>query len=177
MYPELPLAPRLVCSKTGWWGPMVESDASTIDHVRMELTRLAALLVTPEQSNPVPQLPSSPHNLHEKASRLYRERRARDLAFGDHASLVGEPTWDILLDLFIAHEGGQAISISSACLASCGSPTTGLRHINALCDRGLTARSADPSDRRRVFLGLTPAGLALMKACLKKMTVPRCSRK
>ena len=37
----------------------------------------------------------------------------------------------------------------------CRPPTTALRHIRTLTDRGLVERQADPHDGRRVFIALT----------------------
>lgn len=91
----------------------------------------------------------------------YRTRRSRDALFKTEG-LFSEPAWDILLDLFIAYVGGKTISISSACIASCVPQTTALRWIDALESAGFVGRYADPKDRRRSLLKLTPVGLNLM---------------
>lgn len=51
-----------------------------------------------------------------KAQAIYRFRRRRDRAFDD--GLFADPSWDILLDLFIAGKQGQRVSVSSACVSS-----------------------------------------------------------
>lgn len=69
--------------------------------------------------------------------------------------LFGEPAWDMLLDLFIAHHEGKRISVSSACIASGGSATTALRWLSRLEALGLIVRVGDSADRRRIFIELT----------------------
>jgi DNA-binding MarR family transcriptional regulator len=61
-----------------------------------------------------------------------------------------------LLDLFVAGEEGQRISISSCCIAAAVPPTTALRWIGMLKKRGLIQEVVDPSDGRRKWLSLTP---------------------
>lgn len=86
----------------------------------------------------------------------YRARRRRDVAFGQDGALFGDPAWDILLDLFAAWLDGKRVSISSACIAAAVPPTTGLRYLGMLEDRGLIERDPDPHDRRRSFVRVTP---------------------
>jgi hypothetical protein len=72
------------------------------------------------------------------------------------ADLFADPARDILLDLFVAGEEGQRISISSCCIAAAVPPTTALRWIGMLKKRGLIQEVVDPSDGRRKWLSLTP---------------------
>lgn len=99
------------------------------------------------------------------ARRIYGGRRHRDKVFAG-LELFGEPSWDVLLDLFIACETGRNVAVSSACIGSASPPTTGLRHIEALQDRGLVERLPDPDDGRRIWLRITPCGRDLMLRCL-----------
>lgn len=92
------------------------------------------------------------------AIRIYRARRARARCFPDHADLFGEPAWDVLLDLYIAGERGEQVSVSSVGVAADVPSTTALRWIGMLTERGLIERSADGRDGRRKFLALTAAG-------------------
>jgi DNA-binding MarR family transcriptional regulator len=87
-------------------------------------------------------------------------RRLRDKSLGD---IFGEPAWDMLLDLFIANDRGQEVSISSLCHAAAAPATTALRWINVLEERGLIVRQRDPNDGRRVWLMLTPETLEKMQ--------------
>ncbi|UYY57033.1 winged helix DNA-binding protein [Sphingomonas sp. S2-65] len=96
----------------------------------------------------------------ELASRIYDARRARDTCFSGHSDLFGEPGWDILLDLFIAGERGRKVSVSSCCIAAAVPPTTALRWIGTLSERGLIEQTPDVKDSRRRFVALTPAAKA-----------------
>ena len=96
-------------------------------------------------------------NLLELARHAYWLRRQRAQIFGC-ADLFGEPAWDILLDLYIAQGDGKAVSVSSACIGSASPPTTGLRWLAALADKGLILREPDAHDHRRIMVRLTAEG-------------------
>lgn len=83
----------------------------------------------------------------------YEERRRRNGYFDE--GLFGEPTWDILLDLFSSQVIGRRISVSSACIASCVPQSTALRWLQVMIDRGLIERVPDPVDGRRAWLHLS----------------------
>lgn len=95
------------------------------------------------------------------ARKTYALRRKRAAIFGN-ADLFGEPAWDILLDLFIAHGEDKPVSVSSACIGSAAPATTGLRWLAVLADEGLILRESDPQDQRRVLVRLSPSGLTAM---------------
>lgn len=95
------------------------------------------------------------------ARKVYSLRRKRSLVFGNH-ELFGEPAWDILLDLYIAEDEGKPVSVSSACIGSASPPTTGLRWLGILAEKGLIVREHDPEDQRRVLVRLTDKGLQAM---------------
>jgi len=69
--------------------------------------------------------------------------------------LLGEPAWDMLLDLFQQYAGGAKVSVSSLCIASGCPQTTALRYIAALEDAGLVRRVPSQADKRVVFVELT----------------------
>jgi hypothetical protein len=96
------------------------------------------------------------------ARKAYSLRRRRSAIFGN-AELFGEPAWDILLDLYIAHAEGKDVSVSSACIGSAAPATTGLRWLGVLAEEGLILRESDPADNRRVMVRLTPAGISAME--------------
>jgi hypothetical protein len=96
------------------------------------------------------------------ARKAYALRRKRAAIFGN-PDLFGEPAWDILLDLFIAHAEGKPVSVSSACIGSAAPATTGLRWLGVLADEGLILRENDADDHRRVLVRLSSAGLAAME--------------
>ena len=91
----------------------------------------------------------------------YAARRRRDRFLP--ADLVGEPAWDILLDLYIAWKRGHAVSTSSACLGAHVPATTALRWLQVLQDRGLIDRYGDERDQRRTLVRLTRQGIGVLE--------------
>lgn len=99
------------------------------------------------------------------ARQLYAERRRRDRFFpGD---LFGEPSWDILLDLFVAGREERRVPTTSACIGANVPPTTALRWLRILEARGLVEREGDRRDGRRTFVCLTAQGVAMMEEFLR----------
>jgi len=96
------------------------------------------------------------------ARQAYALRRKRADLFGN-PELFGEPAWDILLDLYIAHGEAKPVSVSSACIGSAAPATTGLRWLGVLADEGLVVRENDPEDHRRVLVRLTRKGITAME--------------
>lgn len=120
-------------------------------------TRVVALQsqVTPVGHNPISPL--------QRAKDYYRKRRLREQWF-ENPHLFADPAWDILIDLFIASEEGQQISVSSACIASGVPASTALRWIKILEDTGHIARHQDPSDARRIFISLSERSVTTVRA-------------
>ncbi|MFB0611006.1 winged helix DNA-binding protein [Aurantiacibacter poecillastricola] len=100
------------------------------------------------------------YNLAQKAREEYQRRRSR----AEHlpASILAEPAWDMLLELFQQHAGGAKVSTKSLCIASCCPTTTALRYISELEDAGLVHRTASEYDKRVTFIGLTEEGVLAM---------------
>ena len=96
---------------------------------------------------------------------LYDLRRRRDEQFGDDLFL--DPSWDILLDLYVSKHNKKRISVTSACIASAAAPTTALRYIGMLEQRGLVKRYADPLDARRSFLDLSEEACEKMESIFR----------
>ena len=88
-----------------------------------------------------------------------RRLRARFLP----ADLFGEPTWDILLDLYVATQENRPVPTTSACIGADVPPTTALRWLRILEARGLVEREEDGRDGRRTFVRLSEQGLAAME--------------
>lgn len=105
------------------------------------------------------------------ARQLYSMRRRRDAAFEGH-DLLGEPGWDILLDLFIGELEGARIQVSSVCLDAGVPSTTILRWLSRLEGDGLIYRAADNIDGRRRFVRLTDEGRQLMQKALAAIGHP-----
>ena len=117
--------------------------------------------ITPSDQTASVRPPHPGHSHLALARKTYALRRKRAAIFGN-PDLFGEPAWDILLDLYIAHGEGKQVSVSSACIGSAAPATTGLRWLSVLADQGLVVRENDPEDHRRVLVRLTRAGLAAM---------------
>ena len=82
-------------------------------------------------------------------------RRRRSKAF--KRVRLGEPSWDMILDLYIADREGRRIDVSGLCLASGIAPTTALRYVDLLVGEELIAKSSDALDGRRWFVAMTNA--------------------
>ena len=99
------------------------------------------------------------------AEKLYAERRRRDQAIGLDG-LLGEPVWDILLDLTIAYERQEKLTVSAVVIGSEVPATTALRYIGVLEKRGLIKRTPDTEDGRRTWVRLTEHGVTAMHKAL-----------
>ena len=86
-----------------------------------------------------PLSPEAGHSLRTVAERLYAERRKRDEYFP--AALFGEPAWDLLLALFIAHDDGRHVSLTEAYNAAKVDARSGPTLIEKLVASGLVTRS------------------------------------
>ena len=72
--------------------------------------------------------------------------------------LLGEPAWDMLLDLFIQHTHRQRVSVTNACRASGVASTTALRWLVNLEKQGIVKRVPAVDDKRVQFVELTKSG-------------------
>lgn len=96
-------------------------------------------------------------NLAKKAMTLLRLSRSRaDLLPSD---LIGEPGWEMLLELFIQFAGGAKVSTTSLAVATNTPVATAIRHITKLEEHGLVARSDAQTDKRVTFVQLTRRGV------------------
>jgi DNA-binding MarR family transcriptional regulator len=73
--------------------------------------------------------------------------------------VLGEPAWDMLLDLFQQWAEGVKISVSNLCIAAGVPQTTALRYITMLEDLGLVIREPSTEDKRVTFVSLTELGI------------------
>ena len=117
---------------------------------------------TGDKSDFAPRSPKADRRYLALARETYALRRKRAAIFGN-PELFGEPAWDILLDLYIAHAEAKPVSVSSACIGSAAPTTTGLRWLGVLAAEGLVVRENDPEDNRRVLVRLTLKGVAAME--------------
>lgn len=97
--------------------------------------------------------------------RIISERRRREQTFG--SELFADPAWDMLLDLYAAHQEQRQVSISSLCIAAAVPATTALRWIKTMADKGLLCRAADENDGRRIYVYLEAKVLTAMDEFLE----------
>lgn len=74
---------------------------------------------------------------------------------------LGDPAWDMFLDLTVARVQRRPVAVSSLCIAAAEPTTTVLRWIRNLCETGLFERSDDPLDARRVYITLAEPAAAM----------------
>ncbi len=162
------------CHKTSLSDVTREAESSRIEKLSEEVRRLAATI---ERLAGGETRPLSFVNEHERSYRgpvveqpkgkaeaalppdhgeiraYIRMRRLRERFLPEN--LFADPAWDMMLDLFAARLAGERVSVSSLCIAAVVPPTTALRWIGQLTDRGLFQRVDDPADRRRAFIELS----------------------
>ena len=91
------------------------------------------------------------------AQRLYKARVDRRLFFRE--ALFGEAGWDSLLALYLSDASGITLTARQLRRASGEvALSSALRLQRRLADIGVARRFADPGDRRRILIELTPAG-------------------
>ncbi len=108
--------------------------------------------------------PFAAHPLLQTARTLYKQRRLRARHFA--GSLFAEPTWDMLLDLFVADCERRRMTVKSVCIGADVPSTTALRHLRWLHEQGLVERLHHPSDARSTHVRLTAGAIAAMEAYL-----------
>ncbi len=98
------------------------------------------------------------------AKDIYRFRRKRNEFFA--ATLFADPSWDILLELYVLRREGRKASVKSVCIASGVPPTTALRWIGMLVKEGLLERNNDQVDQRVRWITLSNMGFEAMHKLL-----------
>ena len=81
-----------------------------------------------------------------------RNRRAR---YFDN-DLLGDAFWMILLDLYANDARGKRVAVSELAVAANIRATTALRYLALLSERNMIERERSSSDRRVIYVGLTP---------------------
>jgi len=69
--------------------------------------------------------------------------------------LFANPSWNILLELFAARVEGHPVSVSAACAAAGGAPTTAARWVNCLVELECIERMPDPANRGEHLLSIS----------------------
>lgn len=114
------------------------------------------------------------HSIRMAPHQCYAFRRRREKMID--AEIFGEPAWDILLDLYEAHQIGRPIAVTSACIGAAVPPTTALRWINVLTERGHIQREEDPGDARRSFVKLTASTIVKLDQLFGRQTLGKVVR-
>ncbi len=94
--------------------------------------------------------------------REFGRRRERYLP----PELLGEPCWQMLLELFIQFAGGAKVSTKSLCLISGCPDTTALRLADRLEELDLIKRSPSQADKRVTLVELTRKGVLAVGSAL-----------
>lgn len=117
--------------------------------------------------NELARIERTAFNLAMKARAIYERRgRRREFVSGD---LLGEPAWDMLLDLFMQFAGGAQVSVTSLCVASRAPASTALRYIAALEEAELVTRVDSEFDKRVTFVKLTDRGVLSVGRYLEQL--------
>lgn len=109
-----------------------------------------------------------PHDLIRLAQRLQATREARATFFAPY--MFGEPAWDVLLALYIAHGRGYPMKVTDLCFEAAAAPTTVIRWIDYLVENGHATKRGDKFDGRVTYVELTPRTALLLNQCLRRMT-------
>jgi DNA-binding MarR family transcriptional regulator len=104
--------------------------------------------------------PTATQPLVSLATNIARSRQQREQYFPQ--DIFGEPGWDILLDLYTLDADGRGVSVTNASLAGNTPPTTGLRWLKLLEQKGLVSRLQSERDRRVTWVRLTSSAQARM---------------
>lgn len=67
-----------------------------------------------------------------------------------------DPSWDMILELYVADREHRTVAVSQLCGASGGSTTTALRHLEQMEALGYLKRTPDVEDRRRLLIIMCP---------------------
>jgi len=124
-----------------------------------EVRRLTRIVEKTADADPVSfgtpgRIGDTPENLAAYARLILQARRKRDTFFAGIE--FGEPAWDMLLDLYVAHCEGANVSISSLAAASAVPQTTAMRWIETMVAKGHFTRCPDRVDGRRTNVILHP---------------------
>ena len=142
-----------------------------------EIGRLALRMMAVAQGRPAGKHATqherySPGQLASFAKQIHSARRRRDEILPIER---GEPSWDMLLDLFVNYVLERRVSVTSVTVMSGCPMTTALRHLGKLEEQGFLARQESGKDDRVVYVSLTEAGYAKMTALLgQQLAIFKC---
>ncbi|HKU93993.1 MAG TPA: DNA-binding response regulator [Vineibacter sp.] len=148
------------------------AEPATLPQTGATVTRLFAGdgrsgIAAPRRAPTQPTAQSTPLDRPGRIRAMLRERKMRTRVF-DTSTLI-DPSWDMLLDLMLAHIENRQTYLFSLCAAS-GLPVTNTkRRLEQLVAAGLVRREDDPTDRRRVLVSLTDSGIQRLSVYLEQI--------
>lgn len=86
-------------------------------------------------------------------------------------AILGEPTWNMLLELFCQFAGGASVSTKSLCIAAECPESTALRQIDRLEEAGLIRRFRSRADGRVILAELTKRGVVGVGRVLERISI------
>jgi len=140
-------------------GPILADLLMVVSQLSKQVEHLSAR----EKPRPKPR-PDSGQSDIALVRHVLAERRSREGHLP--AALLGEPAWDILLDLYLAEAEGRTSYSTSCCVAAAAPQSTALRYIKRLAAFRLIEETADRYDSRRTLIALTDQGRAALSGWL-----------
>lgn len=110
-------------------------------------------------------LPARP-SYRERAQALFDHRRNRQRWFGEHAKVLQDAGWDILLELFLCQEDCRDPSTTSVAYGAGIPLTTALRMMKKLEAIGLIVSHTDLVDLRVRRISMTADAVSMMRGYL-----------
>lgn len=140
---------------------------SVLDGIKANVSRLmdssaAWAPIEPKGDEPPAATTAEPMDRKRAIRAMLLEQKVRDRVFGDSVSI--DPTWNMLLDLMLAHIEDRPMYLTSLCVGPSMPMSSALRRVEHLIAIGLVQRRDDQADRRRVIVSLTDAGLERLSA-------------
>ncbi|MFM6932196.1 MAG: MarR family transcriptional regulator [Novosphingobium sp.] len=108
------------------------------------------------------------------AREIYSVRRLRSKHL---PHMFGEPTWDLMLDLYIAFLEGRKVTTKSACIGADCPTATALRKIVDLEAAGMIYRVDDFHDKRLKWIALSKEGIWAMNRLSDDAMSAKCRAK
>ncbi len=125
---------------------------------------IASAFEEPASARMMTPTPSHRHQLVQRARAILTRRQLRQVHF--NPAMFGEPSWEILLILYIAECEGERQTPSKLAAAT-GTPlSTTIRWIDYLEKKELVTRQDHPTDKRVVFISLRERARSAMDAYL-----------
>lgn len=150
-----------------WQPDPQESLSVQLANLSKEMRKIGAIVESAAGPRERPQVPYEGGGKEVDAElirKLIRAEHSRSRVIG--GKLLGDPAWNILLDLLLASIENRRVAVSSACIVAGVATTTALRLINRMVEDGVLVRVPDINDGRRHFLAIEPSIEAALKSYL-----------